>query len=81
MLFSEQRIDHFKPYVVALGMPFPPSLLEAVKQIGMPSQATDLTFLSIVSKVRAAHLTSQNISVNSKEIGRFYNGFYNVARS
>ena len=53
----------------------PPSLLKAVKQIGMPSQATDLTFLSIASKVRVAHLTSQNIFVKSDEIDRFYDGF------
>jgi hypothetical protein len=41
----------------------------------MPSRATDLTLLSIASKVNAAHLTSQNIFVESEEIDRFYNGF------
>ena len=52
-----------------------PSLLKAVKQIGMPSQATDLTFLSVASKVRVAHVTSQNIFQKSSEIDQLYEGF------
>ena len=41
----------------------------------MPSQATDLTVLSIASKVRVAHVTSQNVFVKSSEIDSVYNGF------
>ena len=53
----------------------PPSLLKAVRQIGMPAQATDLTFLSIASKIRVAHLTSQNVFHKSAEIDQLYEGF------
>ena len=53
----------------------PPKLLKSTRQIGMPSQATDLTFLAIASKVRVAHMTSQNIFQKSSEIDAVYNGF------
>ena len=53
----------------------PPSLLKSVKQIGMPTQATDLTVLSIASKIRVAHETSQKIFHMNSEINRIYDGF------
>ena len=53
----------------------PPKLLKSTRQIGMPSQATDLTFLSIASKVRVAHVTSQNVFQKSAEIDSLYGGF------
>ena len=53
----------------------PPALLKSVKQIGMPAQAIDLTVLSIASKIRVAHETSQNIFVLNSEIDKVYNGF------
>ena len=52
-----------------------PSLFKAVRKIGMPSQATDLTFLSIASKVRVAHVTSQNVFQMSSDIDQLYEGF------
>ena len=53
----------------------PPSLLKSVRAIGMPSQATDLTVLSIAAKIRVAHVTSQNVFAKSNEIDNVYNGF------
>ena len=53
----------------------PPNLLKSVKQIGMPSQATDLNVLSIASKIRVAHVTSQNVFAMCTEIDTVYNGF------
>ena len=53
----------------------PPSLLKSVKQIGMPTQATDLTALSIASKIRVAHETSQKIFHMNSEINKIYDGF------
>lgn len=53
----------------------PPSLLKSVKQIGMPTQATDLTVLSIASKIRVAHETSQKIFHMNSEINKIYDGF------
>ena len=53
----------------------PPKLLKSTRQIGMPSQATDLTFLSIASKVRVAHLTSQNVFQKDEQIDSLYGGF------
>ena len=58
----------------------PPNLLKSVKQIGMPAQATDLNILAIASKVRIAHVTSQNIFAKSNEIDNVYNGFDIVLR-
>ena len=52
----------------------PPNLLKSVKQIGMPSQAVDLTVLSIASKIRVAHETSQTVFARSAEIDSVYNG-------
>ena len=53
----------------------PPNVLKAVEQIGMPSQATDLTVLAIASKVRVAHIPSQNVFGKSFGIDAIYDGF------
>ena len=40
---------------------FHPSLVKNVKALGMPTQAIDLTNLSLASRVRIAHKTSNNV--------------------
>ena len=46
----------------------------------MPTQATDLTFLSIASKVRVAHVTSHNVFQKSSDIDQLYEGFDTVLK-
>ena len=53
----------------------PPNLLKSIKSIGMPAQATDLLSLSIASRVRVAHVTSQTVFARNLEIDNVFNGF------
>jgi hypothetical protein len=53
----------------------PPDLLKSVKTIGMPAQATDLMTLSIASRIRVAHVTSQNVFAHNLCIDNVFEGF------
>ena len=53
----------------------PPNLLKSVKNIGMPAQATDLLSLSMASRIRVAHVTSQTVFARNLEIDNIFDGF------